>query len=49
MQEIFLCHTPGAIRTHNLCFRRASLYPIELPGSIKSYAEIIAFPDISDK
>ena len=42
---LFAGYTPGAIRTHNLCFRRASLYPIELPGC----GEIIAFDQASDK
>lgn len=42
--EVLSC-TPGGSRTHNLGFRRASLYPIELPGC----PEIIASVPATDK
>ena len=31
-------HTPGGTRTHNLSFRRASLYPFELLGLVRHYS-----------
>lgn len=38
MEAACVACTPGAIRTHNLSFRRASLCPFELPGHAPDYS-----------